>query len=162
MCVIMKKKTRNIISVLIALLLIPVILYYCIFGFEHLDFTAADVDYMELYSEGLEISTAITAREDIDQLINSVNNCRKKAFDFRLIGSSVPPYGIRFYLSDGNTEEFRFIPKKCNHETRTAVMDEMGHFGFFEGDLYYIFWDLVAKNNADPHVQEMYHYSTNR
>ena len=130
-----------------------------IFEFEKLEFTAKDISYVELFSEGLDISTEIHDKADIDKLIQSINNSEKVAFDIKLCGSSVPPYGIRFYFYDENTEEFLFVPKTYNHELRIATMNR--NRSFFKGDLYYVFWDLIAENNLDSDIQNLYQSSIN-
>ena len=146
-------------------LLIFVLCRFC-FGilapFDKLDFSAEEVKYMELYSEGMDIKTAISDYEDIERLIDSINSSRSAGIRPALWGSSVPPYGILFYFKDGRMEEFRFIPKEYDRDAGTAVMDRMSERnggigkGMFRGDLFYVFWDLVAENNSREDVQEFY------
>ena len=156
------KKSKLVKLIVIFSMMILLFLYQFkdIFVFDKLQFTAGDVYYVELFSEGLDIFTRIDDKADIDKLIQSINNSEKVAFDIKLCGSSVPPYGIRFYFYDENAEDFLFVPKSYNHEMRVATMTRKT--SFFKGDLYYVFWDLIAENNQDPNVQNLYRSSINR
>ena len=146
----MKQKRRKY---LLLAVLLAVIAGYISYGPDKLDVSAADVVQMEI-SDDLTFSMVITNQEDIDRIISSFNSCHKKMIEPRLIGSSVPPYFIRFHFHDGSTEELRFIPKELDSSQRTAIMDPLGSFGFMEGDLYYVFWEVASENTADPEVYE--------
>lgn len=118
----MKRKSRRMYVLLTVILTVAV--GYISYGPDKLDIAASDVVQMEISDEA-SVSMVITNQEDIDRIITSFNSCRKKMIEPRLIGSSVPPYFIRFHLHDGSIEELRFIPKELDSAQHTAIMSPL-------------------------------------
>ena len=148
-------------TVLNVILFIGVVLVgiFCIFGrFEKLDYTVDDLALVELSINGDFEPVVVTEKSDIETLLVSINGSRAALPRIALPTGGWNFYAITFSFQDGHEEIFKFIPNAWDAEARTSKMQRVGAGlpSRFQGDLEYVFYDLVKKHGPTDKNMEWY------
>lgn len=138
------------------------ILYCSLLGrYEGVSYGKEEVSYVELMINGTFDNTIINEKNDIEMLLDSINSSKPAFPTIGLPSGGFTMYCIRLYFQDNSYEDFEFIScgnKYTNYTSKTSKMvkvpERIG--GTFKGDLEFIFFEMIKKNNPTERNLEWY------